>query len=66
MRAVAIQCPQHSSGGKNVLRGIAKLGDEKLRWLLIHGARASLKVQPIQHTFEAKRPCKWPGWPAPL
>jgi transposase len=31
---------QHSSGGKNVLRGISKRGDCYLRGLLIHGARA--------------------------
>jgi len=31
---------QHSSGGKNVLLGISKRGDQYLRSLLVHGARA--------------------------
>jgi transposase len=31
---------QHSSGGKQTLRGISKRGDTYLRTLLIHGARA--------------------------
>lgn len=35
---------QHSSGGKTVLLGITKHGDRYLRTLLIHGARAALKV----------------------
>jgi len=35
---------QHSSGGKERLRGISKRGDSYLRLLLIHGARAVLKV----------------------
>lgn len=34
---------QHSSGGKNILRGITKRGNPYLRSLLIHGARAVLK-----------------------
>lgn len=35
---------QHSSGGKERLLGISKRGDSYLRMLLIHGARAVLKV----------------------
>jgi transposase len=35
---------QHSSGGKNRLLGITKHGDRYLRTLLIHGARAAVKV----------------------
>jgi transposase len=31
---------QHSSGGKEVLRGISKRGDRYLRSLLVHGARS--------------------------
>ena len=35
---------QHSSGGKPTLLGISKRGDSYLRTLLIHGARAVLRV----------------------
>jgi transposase len=35
---------QHSSGGKDCLLGISKRGDSYLRTLLIHGARAVLRV----------------------
>jgi transposase len=35
---------QHSSGGKDKLLGISKRGDVYLRTLLIHGARAVLRV----------------------
>ena len=35
---------QHSSGGKQTLLGISKRGDSYLRTLLIHGARAVLRV----------------------
>jgi transposase len=35
---------QHSSGGKDRLLGISKRGDAYLRTLLIHGARAVLRV----------------------
>jgi transposase len=35
---------QNSSGGKNVLLGISKRGDTYLRTLLIHGARAVIRV----------------------
>jgi len=35
---------QHSSGGKDCLLGISKRGDAYLRTLLIHGARAVLRV----------------------
>ncbi|MGB4971403.1 MAG: IS110 family transposase [Cyclobacteriaceae bacterium] len=34
---------QHSSGGKDRLLGISKRGDVYLRWLLIYGARASIR-----------------------
>jgi transposase len=35
---------QHSSGGKQLLLGISKRGDTYLRTLLIHGARAVIRV----------------------
>ncbi|MBA3032506.1 MAG: IS110 family transposase [Gammaproteobacteria bacterium] len=35
---------QHSTGGKTVLQGISKRGDSYLRTLLIHGARAVIRV----------------------
>lgn len=35
---------QHSTGGKSVLLGISKRGDTYLRTLLIHGARAVIRV----------------------
>ena len=35
---------QHSSGGKSLLLGISKRGDSYLRTLLIHGARAVIRV----------------------
>ena len=35
---------QHSSGGKQTLLGISKRGDSYLRTLLIHGARAVVRV----------------------
>lgn len=35
---------QHSSGGRSVLLGISKRGDRYLRTLLIHGARAAVRV----------------------
>jgi len=35
---------QHSSGGKNNLSGISKRGDCYIRYLLIHGARSSLRA----------------------
>ena len=35
---------QHSSGGKQWLLGISKHGDTYLRTLLIHGARAVIRV----------------------
>ena len=35
---------QHSSGGKQILLGISKRGDTYLRTLLIHGARAVIRV----------------------
>lgn len=35
---------QHSTGGKAVLLGISKRGDSYLRTLLIHGARAVIRV----------------------
>jgi transposase len=43
---------QHSSGGKQTLLGISKRGDSYLRTLLIHGARAVIRVaeRKAQHT----------------
>ena len=35
---------QHSSGGKSVQLGISKRGDSYLRMLLVHGARAVIRV----------------------
>jgi transposase len=35
---------QHSTGGKQILLGISKRGDTYLRMLLIHGARAVIRV----------------------
>ena len=35
---------QHSTGGKSTLLGISKRGDSYLRMLLIHGARAVIRV----------------------
>ncbi|OIR07156.1 transposase IS116/IS110/IS902 family protein [mine drainage metagenome] len=35
---------QHSTGGKQVLLGISKRGDSYLRTLLIHGARAVIRI----------------------
>ena len=35
---------QHSTGGKQTLLGISKRGDVYLRTLLIHGARAVIRV----------------------
>ena len=37
---------QRSTGGRTVLGGISKRGDRYLRALLIHGARAALRVAP--------------------
>ena len=37
---------QHSTGGKERLLGISKRGDVYLRMLLIHGARAALRMAP--------------------
>ena len=39
---------QHSTGGKTVLGGISKHGDRYMRTLLIHGARAALRVAARQ------------------
>lgn len=53
---------QHSSGGKTNLQGISKRGDTYLRTLLIHGARAVIRVanrkpdaQSWLHTLLARR-----------
>jgi len=35
---------QHSTGGKSTLLGISKRGDTYLRTLLIHGARAMVRI----------------------
>ncbi len=42
---------QHSSGGKQNLLGISKRGDIYLRTLLIHGARAVLRVAERKVSF---------------
>ncbi len=39
---------QHSTGGKSTLLGISKRGDTYLRTLLIHGARALIRVAEIK------------------
>lgn len=44
---------QHSSGGKTMLLGISKRGDGYLRTLLVHGARAVLRVAERKPNFEA-------------
>lgn len=46
---------QHSTGGKTNLLGISKRGDTYLRTLLIHGARAVIRVR--QH-----KPSPAPSW----
>lgn len=43
---------QHSTGGKSTLLGISKRGDSYLRKLLIHGARAAMKVA---HRYDDRR-----------
>jgi transposase len=43
---------QHSSGGKPQLLGISKRGDTYLRTLLIHGARAVIRVARHQTEYE--------------
>lgn len=43
---------QHSSGGKALLLGISKRGDTYLRTLLIHGARALIRVARHQAGYE--------------
>ena len=45
---------QHSSGGKTNLLGISKRGDTYLRTLLIHGARAVIRVAPAK-----RKPDDW-------
>jgi transposase len=42
---------QHSTGGKPTLLGISKRGDPYLRMLLIHGARAVVRIS--EHKLEA-------------
>ena len=37
---------QRSTGGRTVLGGVSKRGDRYLRSLLIHGARAALRMAP--------------------
>ena len=44
---------QHSSGGKQNLLGISKRGDGYLRTLLIHGARAVIRVAEIKQDKNA-------------
>lgn len=47
---------QHSSGGKPRLLGISKRGDAYLRTLLIHGARATMRVA---HRYPHDAVCQW-------
>lgn len=53
-RAVAaslgLEPRQHSPGGKPILLGISKRGDSYLRTILIHGARAVMRVGKHQET----------------
>ena len=42
--ALGLTPQQHSSGGKERLLGISKRGDSYLRTLLIHGARAVVRI----------------------
>jgi transposase len=43
--------PRHrASGGRTTLLGISKRGDRYLRTLLIHGARAAVRVNHHRHT----------------
>ena len=44
---------QHSSGGKTALLGISKRGDGYLRTLLVHGARAVLRVAESKPNYAA-------------
>jgi len=48
---------QHSSGGKQTLLGISKRGDSYVRTLLIHGARAVIRVADRK----ANHPDSWLG-----
>lgn len=41
---------QHSSGNRHVLMGITKRGDQHLRTLLVHGARAVVRTAPLRAT----------------
>jgi len=46
--------PRHrASGGRTTLLGISKRGDRYLRTLLIHGARAALRVNQHRHTIRS-------------
>lgn len=42
---------QHSTGGKQMLLGISKRGDTYLRTLLIHGARAVIRVAEYKPSY---------------
>jgi transposase len=44
---------QRSTGGKSILLGITKRGDGYLRKMLIHGARAAIRVAPKRETKRA-------------
>jgi transposase len=48
--SVGLVPKQHSSGGKQNLLGISKRGDGYLRTLLIHGARAVMRVSKTKDT----------------
>ena len=49
---------QHSSGGKQLLMGISKRGDKYVRSLLIHGARAALRVAPNKTDARSRWVCQ--------
>ena len=44
LRALGLMPKQHSRGGKSVLLGISERGDRYLRSLLVHGARAVVRL----------------------
>ncbi|MEO5355583.1 MAG: IS110 family transposase, partial [Magnetococcus sp. XQGC-1] len=45
---------QHSTGGKDRLLGISKRGDVYLRTLLIHGARAAIRVADKKEDWRSR------------
>lgn len=45
---------QHSSGERHRLYGISKRGDKHLRTMLIHGARAVVRIAPTKNDYRHK------------